>query len=65
MPIDETINHNGYAIVHQVVQPDQGDKQIHRYTVYRPNNGGKVGQTVTLPKAKKLVDDDIAAGGTP
>ena len=61
MAINETINYKNYAIVHQVIEADHGQQvhRVHRYTVYRPNNGGKIGQTDNLPAAQKLVDDDL------
>lgn len=59
----KTMKYHSYAITLQTINADHGNNSVRafRYTVERPNNGGKVGnQTKTLAAAQKLVNDDLA-----
>lgn len=63
MTSTKTMIYKSYAITEQIINADYGSNSVRvfRYTVERPNNGGKIGnQTTTLAAAHKLVNDDLA-----
>lgn len=65
MALTETIDDEGHKIAHQLIEVEYGIKmtKANRFTVYRPANGDRLAQKMTLPEAKMAIDDDLASGG--